>query len=116
MDIDKLKGFASDGASVIGWHNGEAAQLKSCSPSLISIHCVNQRLTLAGTHAADNIPYLQHFKSNLHNLFSSYQNSPVRLDDPKIKLKEAKDVRRYCHNKFASNHTLCDHKFRSRGL
>ena len=109
MDIDKLKGFASGGASVtVGLHNGVAAQLKSCSPSLISVHCVNHRLALAASHAADNISYIQRFKSHLHDLFSFYQNSPVRLaglhaiqailDDPKIKLKKAKDVRWLSHD------------------
>ena len=63
VDIDKLRGFVSDRASVmVGQHNGVAAQLKSCSPSLILIHCVNHRLALAASHAADNIPYLQRLK------------------------------------------------------
>ena len=96
--------IATDGASVmVGCHNGAATQLKQCCPSLASIHCVNYRLALAASHAADHIPYLQHFKTHLRNLFSFYQNSPVRmsglhaiqslLDDPAIKLKEAKDVK-----------------------
>ena len=109
LDINKLKGFATDGASVmVGRHTGVATQLKQCSPSLISIHCVNHPLALAAAHAADHIPYLQRFKTNLRNLFSFYQNSPVRLsglhaiqallDDPAIKLKEAKDVRWLSHD------------------
>ena len=68
---------------------------------IIDWHC--QLFTLL------NIPYLQHFKSHLHNLFSFYpKNSPVRLfglhaieailDDPKIKLNEAKDVRWLSHD------------------
>ena len=69
----KLRGFVSEGENVmVGWHNGVAAQLKNCSLSLILIHCVSHRLTLAASHAAYNIPYLQHFKSLLHNLFSFY--------------------------------------------
>ena len=109
LDIDKLRGFATDGASVmVGCRNGVATQLKQCCPSLISIHCVNHRLALAASHAADHIPYLQRFKTHLRNLFSFYQNSPVRmsglhaiqalLDDPVIKLKEAKDVRWLSHD------------------
>ena len=109
LDIEKLRGFASDGASImVGCRNGVATQLKRCSPSLISIHCVNHRLALAASHAADHIPYLQRFKTHLHNLFSFYQNSPVRLaglhaiqgilNDPKIKLREAKDVRWLSHD------------------
>ena len=109
LDIDKLRGFATDGASVmVGCRNGVATQLKQCCPSLVSIHCVNHRLALAASHAADHIPYLQRFKTHLRNLFSFYQNSPVRmselhaiqslLDDPAIKLKEAKDVRWLSHD------------------
>lgn len=40
LDIDRLRGFASDGASVmVGCHNGVATQLKQCCPALVSIHC-----------------------------------------------------------------------------
>ena len=65
-------------------------------------------MALAASHAADNIHYLRHFKSHLNNLFSFYQNSPVQfaglhaieaiLDDPRIKLKEANDVRWLSHD------------------
>ena len=70
LDINKLRGFASDGAPVmVGCRTGVAKQLKEASPSLISVHCVNHRLALAASHAAVNIPYLQRFKTNLYNLF-----------------------------------------------
>jgi len=109
LDISKLGGFATDGASVmVGCHSGVATQLKQCCPSLISIHCVNHRLALAASHAADHIPYLQRFKTHLRNLFSFYQNSAVRmaglhaiqaiLSDSEMKLKEAKDVRWLSHD------------------
>ena len=69
LDIDKLRGFATDGASVmVGCHNGVATQLKQCCPSLVSIHCDNHRLALAASHA-NHIPYLQCFKTHLRNLF-----------------------------------------------
>lgn len=93
---------------MVGRHTGVATQLKQCCPPLISIHCVNHRVALAASHAADHIPYLQRFKTQLRNLFSFYQNSPVRmsglhsiqaiLNDPAIKLKEAKDVRWLSHD------------------
>ena len=92
---------------MVGCHNSVAAQLKHSCPSLISIHCVNHRLALAASHAADHIPYHQRFITHVHTL-SSYQNSAVPLaglhaiqafiKDPKIKLKEAKDVRRLSHD------------------
>lgn len=90
-----------------GIRNGVATRLKDQFMKLVSIHCVNHRLALAATHAADGIPYLVKFKATIQTLFLFYQNSPVRmaglhalqavLDDPVIKLKQAKDVRWLSH-------------------
>ena len=98
----------SDGAPVMtGNRSGVAKRLKDRFPKLISIHCVNHRLALAAAHAADGIPYLVRFKATVQTLFLFYQNSPVRmaglhtiqevLNDPVIKLKQAKDVRWLSH-------------------
>ena len=65
LEVSKLQGFGSDGAAVMtGRHTGVATHLKART-QMISIHCVNHRLALAAAHAADNIPYLQRFKTNL---------------------------------------------------
>ena len=83
LEVSKLGGFGSDGAAVMtGRHTGVATRLKARTQKMISIHCVNHRLALAAAHAADNIPYLQRFKTNLRGLFTFYQNSPVRLAGP----------------------------------
>ena len=92
---------------MVGWINGVATSLKRKFLKLISIHCANLRLAFAAAHAPDNIPYLQKFKIALRSLFQFYQNSAVRmvglhtieeiLNDPVIKLKEAKDVRWLSH-------------------
>ena len=103
LNIAKLRGFGSDGAAVMtGRLTGVSTRLKAHAPRLISIHCANHRLALAAAHAADHIPYLKRFKTNIHSLFWFYQNSSVRLaglhaiqgvlNDPQIKFKEAKDV------------------------
>ena len=108
LDSRCLRGFGSDGANVmVGRINGVASSLKRKFPKLISIHCANHRLALAAPHAADNIPYLKKVKVALRSLFQFYQNSAVRtaglvaiqkiLNDPVIKLKEAKDVRWLSH-------------------
>ena len=97
-------GALGDGAPVMcGSRNGVAKRLTNSFPKLISIHCVNHRLALAAAHAADDIPYLIKFKATVQTLFLFYQNSAVRmaglhviqevLDEPVIKLKQAKDVR-----------------------
>ncbi len=108
LDPSFLRGFGSDGANVmVGRITGVATSLRTKFPKLISIHCANHRVALAAAHAADNIPYLKKFKETLRSLFQFYQNSPVRmgglhaiqeiLNDPIIKLKEAKDVRWLSH-------------------
>ena len=80
LEVSKLGGFGSDGAAVMtGRHTGVATRLKARTQKMISIHCVNHRLALAAAHAAENIPYLQRFKTNLRGLFTLYQNSPVHL-------------------------------------
>ena len=80
LDVTKLRAFSSDGASVMvmtGRLNGVAVRLTRQSPIMISVHCVAHRLALAAAHAADGIPYLQHFKSILQTLFYFYQNGAV---------------------------------------
>ena len=109
VDISRLRGFGTDGAAVMtGSRNGVATKLRSHSPRMISVHCINHRLALTAAHAADGIPYIQRFKSILQSLFYFYQNSAVRmvglhaiqevLDQPMIKCKEAKDVRWLSHD------------------
>ena len=104
LDINKLRSFGSDGCAVmVGRVSGVASRLKVCHPRLVSVHCINHRLALEGAHAADNIPYLKRFKGTVQSLFLFYHNSAVRmaglnaiqeiLNDPIIKLKQAKDVR-----------------------
>lgn len=76
---------------------------------------INHRLALAAAHAADDIPCLVKFKATVQTLFLFYLNSAVRmaglhaiqavLDDPIIKLKQAKDVRWLSH-KAAISSTL----------
>ena len=87
-----------------GARSGSRYRLKDRFPKLISIHCVNHQLALAAAHATDGIPYLVRFMATLQRLFLFYHNTPVRiaaiqavLDDPIIKLKQAKDVRWLSH-------------------
>ena len=109
LPVTKLRAFGSDGASVMtGRLTGVGVRLKSHSPNMIAVHCINHRLALAASNASDSIPYLKQFKSLLQTLFYFYQNSSVRmanlhsiqeiLDDPVIKCKQAKDVRWLSHD------------------
>lgn len=103
LSIMKLCALGSDGASVMtGRLNGVAVRLKSHSPSMIAVHCVNHRLASAAAHTSESILYLQIFKLILQTLFYFFQNSPVRmaslhairevLNDPVIKCRKASDV------------------------
>ena len=60
IDVTKLRGFGSDGASVMtGRLTGVATRLRQHTPRMVAVHCSNHRLALAAAHAADDIPYLQ---------------------------------------------------------
>ena len=94
----------SDGANVItGKRNGVAKKLKDLNPKLTDIHCICHRLALASKDAFNEIPYLKKYEETLAALFKFYHNSSVRaaalkeiqrvLEDPELKLKEAKHVR-----------------------
>ena len=119
LDIErKLVAFGSDGAAVmIGQHGGVAAQPKQLSPWVIANHCVAHRLALASAQAADEITYVKKFKMILSQLYRFYDNSAVRtaglkeiqdiLNDPRLKLTEAKDVRWLSHEKAVSNLHRC---------
>ena len=119
FDIDgKLVAFGSDGAAVmIGRHSGVATLLKQKSPWLIANHCVAHRLALASAQAADAVPYVKKFKAILDQLYRFYDNSAVRtaalkliqdiLEDPRLKLTQAKDVRWLSHEHAVNNLRKC---------
>ena len=56
LDVSKLAGIATDGASVmVGCRAGVVQQMKALSPSLLSTHCIAHRLVLSCGGAADQI-------------------------------------------------------------
>ena len=80
VDLNKLRGFGSGCAPVVtDRRNGVAKSLTDAFSKLLSIHCVNHRLALAAAHAADDIPYLIHFKATVQTLFLFCPNSTVRM-------------------------------------
>ena len=109
LEIGSVSSFGSDGASVMtGCREGVATRLKRLNNNIISIHCVAHRLALAAGQASQSIPYLRRFKEILSTLFYFYHNSAVRqvgltaiqvvLNDPVLRLKQAKDVRWLSHH------------------
>ena len=118
LDIKKMCGLGSDGASVmLGKKGGVATLLKARVPFMIANHCVAHRLALACGQASNEIPYLLKFKAVLDQLYRFYDNSPVRtaglhsiqevLNEPTLKLSQAKDVRWLSHEKAVNNLRRC---------
>ena len=101
LSIMKLCALGSDGASLItGRLNGVAVRLKSHSPSVIAVHCVNHRMASAAAHTSESILYLpSNIQINPSNTIHFFQNSPIRMaslhaihNDPVIKCRKASDV------------------------
>lgn len=102
-DMRQFTALGSDGANVIiGKHNGVSAKLKLENPALISIHCIANRLALTAKGSFAHIPYLKKYKI-MSCLYNFFENSSLRtaglkeiqrvLEEPSLKLKEAKHVR-----------------------
>ena len=123
LDLDMLHcfcGLGSDGASVmLGSRGGVSKLLRDKTPFLVSNHCIAHRLALACGQAANQIPYLKKFKDILDQLYRFYKKSPVRtaglkgiqevLDDPRLSLTQAKDVRWLSHDKAVDHLRKCFH-------
>ena len=119
LDVhNRLCGLGSDGASVmLGVCGGVSKLLKDRVPFLAAHHCIAPRLALACGQSADEISYLKQYKSVLDQLYCFYSNSAVCtaglcaiqevLDDPHLKLTQAKDVRWLSHERAVSHPRQC---------
>ena len=107
--FSNLMGFGSDGAAVMtGRISGVATRLRQYNPFLVAVHCAAHRLALTCSQAGAKVLYVKKFKKSLSTLYWFFQASAVRtaglkavqevLDDPCLKLKEAKDVRWLSHD------------------
>ena len=114
----RLCSLGSDGASVmVGARGGVAKLLKDHVPFLFSHHCIVHCLALACGQSADEVAYLKCFKSVLDQLYRFYSYSAVRtaglrsiqevLNDPHLKITQAKDVRWLSHDKAVSHLRQC---------
>jgi len=60
LDVTKVGGIASDGASVmLGCNNGEAAKLKAIVPSVMVVHCICHQLALACADSNQELSYIE---------------------------------------------------------
>jgi len=70
-------GFGADGASVmLGSKSGVAVRLKVKFPQIVAWHCFNHRLELCVADAVKCCTEINHFKSFLDLLYSTYSMSP----------------------------------------
>ncbi|XP_076113346.1 zinc finger protein 862-like [Mytilus galloprovincialis] len=118
VPLENMCALGSDGASVmLGRKGGVAALLKESVPTLIANHCVAHRLALASSQAAAAVAYLKKFKAIVEQLYRFYQYSAVRmaalhhiqeiLQEPVIKITEAKAVRWLSHDKAVQSIRRC---------
>ena len=60
LEVSKLTGLATDGASVMmGKRNGIASKLREESKLLLSVHCICHRLVLACNNSNDYVAYIK---------------------------------------------------------
>lgn len=101
LSVDKLKGFGSDGASVmVGRKSGVATRVKQKSPHCINIHCIAHCFNLYTSQASRNIPVLKEFEGTISDLYYYFGGSKsgnracelkeiqTILNHPQLKIKE----------------------------
>ena len=76
LDLKKLTGLVSDGASVMtGKRNGVASLLRKESKVMLNVHCICHRLALACGDANDDVAYIKTVEKILVQLWSFFSNS-----------------------------------------
>ena len=80
LDVTKVGGMASDGASVmLGRNNGVAAKLKAIAPSVIAVHCVCHRLALACADSNQELSYIEKVTTYLTELWKLFEYSNQKM-------------------------------------
>ena len=117
LDVTKVGGMASDGASVmLGRNNGVAAKLKAIVPSVIVVHCVCHRLALACADSNQELRYIEKVTNYLTELWKLFEFSNQKMAVfmktqlnlcnlqllPNVKKKTAKKIKRACKTRWLS--------------
>lgn len=117
LDVTKVGGLASDGASVmLGRNNGVASRLKAIAPSVIVVHCVCHRLALACADSNSELKYIEKVTSYLTELWKlfeySNQKTAVFMKTqlsmcnlqllPNVKKKITKKIKKACKTRWLS--------------
>ena len=79
LDMSKLMGLSTDGASVmVGKTNGVAAKLRQSNDKLLNMHCVCHRLALACTVSCQELKFIKEVEDALRQLWYYFHNSPKK--------------------------------------
>ena len=79
LEVQTMRSFVSDGASVMtGARNGVAKLLKDENSLILSFHCLAHKLALACASSADTLDYIAHSELQLHQLWKLFKNSAKR--------------------------------------
>ena len=80
LDISKLMGLSTDGASVmIGKTNGVAAKLRQSNDKLLNMHCVCHRLALACTDSCQELKFIKKVEDVLRQLWYYFQKLKCQI-------------------------------------
>ena len=80
LDISRLMGLSTDGASVmVGKNNGVGAKLQQRNSKLLNMHCVCHRLALACTDTCQEFKYIGEVEDVLRQLWYYFHNSPKKM-------------------------------------
>ena len=117
LEVTKVGGMASDGASVmLGRNNGVAAKLKAVAASVIAVHCVCHRLALACADSSQELSYIEKVTTYLTELWKllEYSNQKMAVFMkmqlnlinlqllPNVKKKAAKKIKKACKTRWLS--------------
>lgn len=120
LDVTKVGGMASDGASVmLGCNNGVAAKLKAIVPSVIVVHCVCHRLALACADSNQELSYIEKVTTYLTELWKLFEFSNQKMAVfmktqlnlcnlqllPNVKKKTAKKIKKACKTRWLSTNS-----------
>ena len=108
LDINKLAGGATDGASVmVGCETGVVTRIKNKVPTFIATHCSAHRLSLAACDASNSSSLIQRFQKILNQIYVYFSRSSVCsselvemqkfLDEPQLKLQRPTETRWLSH-------------------
>ncbi|KAK6178267.1 hypothetical protein SNE40_013073 [Patella caerulea] len=80
LDVKKMCGIATDAAAVmVGSRSGLTTRFKELVPGLLSTYCIEHRLALCSSRAADAIPYLIKYQELVNCIYQYFSNSPKNL-------------------------------------